>query len=57
MAYSKGDDVQIPYTGGLTPRRLALLTPGDFNMLDYDESLLTPPDTVSTAGLTTTIGL
>jgi len=49
MAYSKGDDVQPPYTGGLTPGRIALLTPGDFNMLDYDESSLTPPDTVSTA--------
>jgi len=49
MAYLKGDDVQPPYTGGLTPGRIALLTPGDFDMLDYDESLLTPPDTVSTA--------
>jgi len=49
MAYSKGDDVQLPYTGGLTPWRIALLTPGDFDMLNYDESLLKPPDTVSTA--------
>jgi len=48
MAYSR-DDVQTPYIGGLTPGRIALLTPGDFNMLDYDESPLTPPDTVSTA--------
>jgi len=48
MAYSKGDDVQPPYTGGLTPGRRLLLTPGDFEVLDHDESLLTPPDTVST---------
>jgi len=48
MAYSR-DDIQPPYTGGLTPGRMAILTPRDFNMLDYDESPLTPPDTVSTA--------
>jgi len=49
MAYSKGDDVQPPYTGGLTPGRGFLLTPRDFEVMDYDEFLLTPPDTVSTA--------
>jgi len=56
MAYSR-DDVQTPYIGGLTPGSMgvlsALLTPGDFNMLDYDESPLTPPDTVSTARVST----
>jgi len=49
MAYLKGDDVQPPYTGGLTPRRVALSTPGDSNALYYYESPLTPPNTVSTA--------
>jgi len=48
MAYSR-EDVQPPYTGEPTPGRRLLLTPGDFDMLDYDESPLTPPDTVSTA--------
>jgi len=48
MAYSR-DDVQPPYTGGPTPGRRLLLTPGEFEVLNYDESLLTPPDTVSTA--------
>jgi len=33
MAYTKGDDVQPPYTGGLTPGRIALLTPGDFEVV------------------------
>jgi len=49
MAYSKGDDVQLPYTGGLTPGRRLLLTSGEFEVLDNDESLLIPPDKVSTA--------
>jgi len=44
MAYSR-EDVQLPYTGEPTPGR----RPGDFDILDYDESPLTPPDTVSTA--------
>jgi len=48
MAFSK-DDFQPPYTGGPTPGKRLLLTPGEFEVLDYDESLLTPPDTVSTA--------
>jgi len=48
MAYSR-DDVKTPYTGEPTPGRIALLTPGEFEVLDYDESLLTPSDTVSTA--------
>jgi len=50
MAYFKGsDDVQPPYAGGPTPGKRLLLTLGEFEVLDYDESLLTPPDTVSTA--------
>jgi len=48
MAYSR-EDVQPPYTGGPTPGRRLLLTPGDFQVLDYDESHITSPDTVSTA--------
>jgi len=48
MAYSR-DDVKPPYTGGPTPGKRLLLTPGEFEVLDYDESLLTLPDTVSTA--------
>jgi len=31
------------------PGRRLLLTPGEFEVLDYDESPLTPPATVSTA--------
>jgi len=46
MAYSR-DDVQPPYAGGPTPGRRHLLTPRDFEVLDYNESLLTPPETVS----------
>jgi len=46
MAYS-GDDVQPPYAGGLAPERDHLLTPRDFEVLDYNEPLLTPQETVS----------
>jgi len=46
MAYSR-DDVQLPYAGGRTLGRRHLLTPRDFDVLDYNESLLTPPETVS----------
>jgi len=46
MAYSR-DDVQPPYTGGPTPGRRLLLTPIDFDVLDYDESPLTPTETNS----------
>jgi len=42
MAYS-WDDVQPTYAGGPTPGRSHLLTPGDFEMLDYNESLLSHP--------------
>jgi len=49
MVYSKGNDVQPPYIGGLTPGRRLLLTPGYIDMLDYDETPLTPPYTVFTA--------
>jgi len=56
MDYSR-EDVQLPYIGEPTPVRRILLTPGDFDMLDYDESPLTAPDTVSTAGLTTITAL
>jgi len=48
MAYSR-EDIQPPYTGEPTPGRRLLLTPGDFDMLDYEESPITPPGTVSTA--------
>jgi len=51
MAYSKRDDVQPPYTGGPTPGRIALLSPTDLEVLDYDESPLTPPDTIATGGV------
>jgi len=46
MAYSR-DDVQPTYAGGPTPGKRHLLTPRDFEVLDYNESLLTPPETVS----------
>jgi len=46
MAYSR-DDVQPPYAGGPTSGRRPLLTPRDFDVLDYDEAPLTPPETVS----------
>jgi len=36
-----------PHTLADTPGKRPLLTPGEFEVLDYDESLLTPPDTVS----------
>jgi len=45
MAYSRSD-VRPPYTGGPIPGKRLLLTPEEFEVL---ESLLTPPDTVSTA--------
>jgi len=44
MAYSR---VQTPYAGGPTPGRRPLLTLRDFDVLDYDESPLTPPETIS----------
>jgi len=50
MTYSR-DEVQPPYTGGPTPGRRHLLTPRDFEVLDYNESLLTPPETVSNIGV------
>jgi len=46
MAYSR-DDVQPSYAGGPTPRRRHQLTPRDFEVLDYNEFLLTPTETVS----------
>jgi len=46
MAYST-DNVQSPYVGGPTHGRSELLTSRDFEVLDYNESLLTPPETVS----------
>jgi len=55
MAYSRGD-VQPPYTGGPTPARRPL-TPRDFEVLDYNESLLTPRKQFLTYGLTATIQL
>jgi len=49
MAYSR-DDVQPPYAGGLTPGRR--LTPRDFEVLDYNESILTPLETISNRKVT-----
>jgi len=46
MAYSK-DVVQPPYAGGPTTGRRPLLTPRDFEVLDYNETILTPPEKVS----------
>jgi len=46
MAYAyRGNDVNTPFAGGLTPGRKMLLTPRDFESFVYDESPLTPSNT------------
>jgi hypothetical protein len=48
MAYAcseSDNNVQPPSVGALSPGKKVLLTPRDFEVLDYYESLLTPPAT------------
>jgi len=46
MAYAcRENDVNTYFAGGPTPGREVLSTPKDFELLDYDESPLTPPNT------------
>jgi len=46
MAYAyRENDVDTLFACGRTPGRKVLSTPRDFELLDYNESLLTPPNT------------